>query len=84
MKAEDVYKVAYVDNLILKDSESCLTNLQFTVKCMKEYAKQKCKEQREICYNSSKIDRIKFKNPIEDTLYINKKSILNAPEPNFD
>lgn len=49
---------------------------------LKEYARIKCKEQREICANSAIIGYEKLEHhPSAWNEYIDKASILNAPEP---
>ena len=51
-------------------NKKCKTEKDLIVYAMKEYAKLKCAEQREICANKSFYDEV--------------PKILNAPEPKFD
>lgn len=51
----------------------------FLTEAMKEYAKEKCREQRELCDKNSDIEDVH-----DPDLNVLSKSILEAPEPIYD
>lgn len=64
-----------------------IPNQEGIIEAMKEYARDKCREQREICYQNSKVviyvdGQLE---PIEaDSGIVDYHSVADAPEPNFD
>jgi hypothetical protein len=79
MKAEEI-----IENICLKNNTQPIykgkTTKDIVLQSMKEYAKQKCVEQRFICqieFDKRAIFR-------DNDCYLHSEDVLNAPEPEFD
>ena len=61
-------------------------SLEDTISAMKEYARIKCKEQRDLCYQNahSYLDYDCEREDGSPSSIVDEFSIKNAPEPKFD
>ena len=85
LTAKEVEHDIYWD-IVLSDGKNpsdYLTKVE-RIELIKEYARQKCKEQREICAKNAKACIDNSAGRYKERPFVYTKTILNASKPKFD